>query len=66
MKLEELEVSEQCKCIGQDEFVGDKNTLNKERFLKEYFKRIQKIWKSEVNAGKKVIAHSRHSTSCPE
>ena len=58
MELNELEDGEQYKYLGQDECVGYDNTLNKERVLKEYFKRIRKIWNSELYAGNKAVAHN--------
>ena len=58
MELNELEDGEQYKYLGQDESVGYDNTLNKERVLKEYFRRIRKIWKSELYAGNKTVAHN--------
>ena len=54
----ELEDGEQYKYLGQDECVGYDNTLNKDRVLKEYFRRIRKIWNSELYANNKVIAHN--------
>ena len=44
MELDELEDGEQYKYLGQDESVGYDNALNKDRVLKEYFRRIRKIW----------------------
>ena len=58
MELDELEDGEQYKYLGQDESVGYDNTLNKDRVLKEYFRRIRKIWNSELYAYNKVIAHN--------
>ena len=58
MELDELEDGEQYKYLGQDECVGYDNTLNKDRVLKEYFRRIRKIWNSELYANNKVIAHN--------
>ena len=43
MELNELEDGEQYKYLGQDECVGYDNVLNKERVLKEYYRRIRKI-----------------------
>ena len=58
LELNELEDGEQYKYLGQDESVGYNNTLNKEKVLKEYFRRLRKIWNSELYAGNKVIAHN--------
>ena len=48
LELNELEDGEQYKYLGQDESVGYNNTLNKEKVLKEYFRRLRKIWNSEL------------------
>ena len=58
LELNELEDGEQYKYLGQDECVGYNNILNKERVLKEYFRRIRKIWNSELYAGNKCISHN--------
>ena len=58
MELNELEDGEPYKYLGQDECVGYDNALNKDRVLKEYFRRIRKIWNSELYANHKVIAHN--------
>ena len=44
LELSELTEGEQYKYIGQDENVLYDNSLNKERVVKEYFKRVGKIW----------------------
>ena len=38
--------------------VGYNAELNKERVVKEYFKRVRKIWRSELYGNNKVIAHN--------
>ena len=58
LELNELEDGEQYKYLGQDECVGYNNILNKEKVLKEYFRRIRKIWNSELYAGNKTTAHN--------
>ena len=47
-ELNELEHGEQYKYLGQEESVGYNAELNKERVVKEYFKRVRKIWGSEL------------------
>lgn len=58
MELEELENGDHYKYLGQDECVGYDNEINKDRVLKEYFKRVRKIWNSELYANNKVTAHN--------
>ena len=48
LELNELEIGESYKYLGQDEDISYKGDLNKERVTKEYFRRIRKIWKSEL------------------
>ena len=57
-ELQELEHGEQYKYLGQEESVGYNAELNKDRVLKEYFKRVRKIWGSELYGNNKVIAHN--------
>ena len=53
----------QCyKYLGQDENITY-NVLNKQRVMKEYMKRIHKIWSSELYSNNKVIAHNVYHTS---
>ena len=57
-KLAELTEDECNKYLGQDENIGYNDVLNKERVIKEYMKRIRKIWSSELYSNNKVIAHN--------
>ena len=57
-ELNELQHGEQYKYLGQEESVGYDAELNKERVLREYYKRVRKIWKSELYGNNKVIAHN--------
>ena len=61
MKLAELTEDECYKYLGQDENIGDNDVLNKERVIKEYMKRIRKIWSSELYSNNKIIAHNTFS-----
>ena len=54
----ELQDTDSYKYLGADEGVAYRGTLNKDRVVKEYIKRIRKIWKSELSARNKVIAHN--------
>ena len=47
-----------CDTIGIDESVGFDGPLNKERVIKEYKKRVNRIWRSELNAVNKSIVHN--------
>ena len=47
-----------CDTIGIDESVGFDGPLNKERVIKEYKKRENRIWRSELNAVNKSIVHN--------
>ena len=58
LTLDELPEGEHYKYLGQDEAVGIDAVLNKERVTSEYYKRVRKIWKSELYAHNKVIAHN--------
>ena len=58
VELKELEEGDLYKYLGQEESVGYNGKLNKERVTKEYFKRVRKIWKSELYSNNKAIAHN--------
>ena len=58
LHLEELEEGDTYKYLGQDEAVGFASPLNKEKVTKEYYRRVRKIWESELYAKHKVIAHN--------
>ena len=49
LELNELEVGESYKYLGQDEDISYKGELNKEKVMKEYYRRVRKIWKSELS-----------------
>ena len=58
IELNELECGEKYKYLGQDEGIGYDNVLNKDRVMKEYYRRIRKIWTSELYSQNKTIAHN--------
>ncbi len=58
LELKELEISESYKYHRQDEDISYKGDLNKERVTKEYYRRVRKIWKSELYSKNKVMAHN--------
>ena len=53
-----MENGDQYKYLGQDESIGYDDELNKDRVRKEYFRRIRKIWSSELFSNNKTIAHN--------
>ena len=56
--ITELESGDTNKYLGQDEDIGFKGELNKQRVIKEYLKRVRKIWNSELYSQNKVTAHT--------
>ena len=58
LTIQELKECEQYKYLGQDESVGYHGPLNKERVLKEYTKRVRKIWSSKLYGNNKATAHN--------
>ena len=58
LTIQELKEGEQYKYLGQDESVGYHGPLNKERVLKEYKRRVRKIWSSEHYGNNKATAHN--------
>ena len=57
LHLEELE-GDTYKYLGQDEAVGLASPLSKEKVTKEYYRRVRKIWESELYAKHKIMAHN--------
>ena len=58
LTITEIEEGDHYKYLGIDESVGYDRPLNKQRVIKEYKRRVNKIWKSELNAINKSIAHN--------
>ena len=58
MELDELENGDLYKYLGPDESVGYNNALNKEKVTKEFFRRIRKIWSSELYNNNKATARN--------
>ena len=56
--IEELDSGETYTCLGQDEDMGFKGELNKQRVTKEYLRRVRQIWNSELYSRNKVLAHN--------
>ena len=58
IEISELESEDTYKYLGQDEDIGFKGELNKQRVMEEYLKRVRKIWNSELYSRNKVLAHN--------
>ena len=58
IEFNEFEYGEKYKYLGQDENIGYDNILNKNRVLKEYLRRVRKIWSSKLFSNNKTIAHN--------
>ena len=58
LPMNELGEHDTYKYLGLDEDIAYQGELNKERVKKEYFNRVNKIWKSELYSKNKVIAHN--------
>ena len=58
LELRELEMNESYKYLGQDEDISFKGALNKERVTKEYYRRVRKVWNSELYCRNKITAHN--------
>ena len=56
--IKPMKVGDSYKYLGQDENLGYNGPVNKERVCNEYYKRVKKIWKSELSAYNKHIAHN--------
>ena len=56
--IREPESEETYKYHRQDEDIGFKGELNKQQVMKEYLKRVRKIWYSELYSQNKVGAHN--------
>ena len=57
-ELQELPAGEPYKYLGIDEDVAYRGDLSKEKVQKEYFSRVRKIWRSELNSRNKIQAHN--------
>ena len=62
LKMNELKEDDSYKYLGMDEDVAYKGELTKDRVRKEYYRRVKKIWRSELYSRNKVIAHNIFAT----
>ena len=58
LQLSELKEGESYKYLGMDEDIAIIGDINKEKVTKEYFRRVRKIWNSELYCRHKVTAHN--------
>ena len=58
LELNKLEEGDSYKYLGQDENIRYEGSLNKERIATEYYRRVRKIWNSELDGKNKVTAHN--------
>ena len=58
LQITELDDDKTYKYLGMDENIAYQGSLNKERVIKEYTNRVRKIWKFDLNARNKVVAHN--------
>ena len=58
IELNELHIGDKYKYLGQEESVSYDQDINKEKVTKEYYKRVRKIWSSELYANNKGNAHN--------
>ena len=56
--IKKLEEGECYKYLGIDEDIEYNGKINKERVLKEYYRRVRTIWKSQLNGRNNTIAHN--------
>ena len=56
VKIQEIEEESTYKYLGMEESISYNNKMNKDNILKEYKRRLRRIWASELNAYNKVIA----------
>ena len=58
VKIKEMEEGEPYRYLGIDETIGYSGKFNKERVACEYYRRVKKIWTSQLNSKNKTIAHN--------
>ena len=57
-KIQPIKENMTYKYLGVDENVSYNGSLNKDRILSEYFKRVRKMWCKELSGYDKYIAHN--------
>ena len=61
LRVKEPQEEELYTYLGQDKAVGYHVPLNKEKVIKEYKRRVHKIWTSELYSGNKITAHNTYA-----
>ena len=62
LKLNELKEEDSYKYLGMDEDIGYQGELTKDKVKKEYYRRVKKIWRSELYSKNKITAHNIFAT----
>ena len=63
LTVQQIKEGDHYKYLGIDESVGFDGPLNKDRVIKEYKRRVNRIWRSELNAINKSVAHNSFAVS---
>ena len=63
LSIKEVEEGDTYRYLGIGDAIGIADTLNKEKVLKEFKRRTEKIWTSELNAKNKITAHNTFAVS---
>jgi hypothetical protein len=58
LRIYPLGLNDNYRYLGIDEALSYNGPLNKEKVATEYYKRVRKIWSSELSAYNKMIAHN--------
>ena len=58
LELSELKDGDSYKYLGMDEDIAIIGEINKEKVRSEYFRRVRKIWNSELYCRHKITAHN--------
>ena len=58
VQINPVKETDSYKYLGQDKNLGYVGPINKERVTNQYYKRVKKIWKSEVSAYNKNVTHN--------
>ena len=58
LTIKPIEEGESYRYLGRDENISYGGQVNKERVRNEYFKRVKKIWFSELSGFNKSVAHN--------
>ena len=61
--IEPMKVDESYKYLGLDENISYVGSINKERVKCEYFKRVKKIWESQLSGYNKHISYNAFAVS---